>query len=255
MLINNKVVWLYPKVSTIIADWPEATTFCLTYKLTNSNYPCYFCLVDKKNLASTKCFKHDLFLRNHENMRNYFENGDEIYDINIYKATIIDRMYHLDLGLFKHQINFTLDLLKEQYSASILDKIDYSSVTLENRSIIQATEDFYSKAWYSNVKVAMNSEVLLEYLLDDGICYGQIYLLLNVETTEESMLNLALIQWYDFKSTNDPYYYGCSRLKKTKLYNIIDIEAIKNHVHIIPCFDKSNDYLVISISSNKIKSV
>ena len=58
------------------------------------------------------------------------------------------------------------------------------------------------------------------------------------------MLNLTLIQWYDFKSTNDPYYYGCPRLKKTELYNIVDIEAIKNHVHIIPRFDKSNDYLV-----------
>jgi hypothetical protein len=33
-------------------------------------------------------------------------------------------MHHLDLGLFKYQINFTLDLLKEQYGASILDKID-----------------------------------------------------------------------------------------------------------------------------------
>ncbi|KAF0461432.1 hypothetical protein F8M41_000425 [Gigaspora margarita] len=82
----------------------------------------------------------------------------------------------------------------------------YSSVTLENGSIIRATEDFYSKAWYSNVKVAMNSEELLEYLSNDRICYGQ---------------------WYDFKSTNDPYYYECSRLKKTELYNIIDIEAIK----------------------------
>ena len=58
------------------------------------------------------------------------------------------------------------------------------------------------------------------------------------------MLNLVLIQQYNFKSTNDPYYYGCPRLKKTELYNIVDIEAIKNHVHIIPRFDKSNDYLV-----------
>ena len=33
-------------------------------------------------------------------------------------------MHHLDLRLFKYQINFTLDLLKEQYGASILDKID-----------------------------------------------------------------------------------------------------------------------------------
>lgn len=44
--------------------------------------------------------------------------------MNIYEATVIDRMHHLDLGLFKYQINFTCSLLKENYGASILDTID-----------------------------------------------------------------------------------------------------------------------------------
>ena len=38
LLLNSKDIWFYPKVSTIITDWPEAATFCLTYKLTNSKY-------------------------------------------------------------------------------------------------------------------------------------------------------------------------------------------------------------------------
>ncbi|KAF0526270.1 zn-finger domain-containing protein [Gigaspora margarita] len=46
------------------------------------------------------------------------------HDMNIYEATVIDRMHHLDLGLFKHQINFTCSLLKKKYGASILDTID-----------------------------------------------------------------------------------------------------------------------------------
>ena len=33
-------------------------------------------------------------------------------------------MHYLDLGLFKYQIKFTCDLLKEKYGASILDTID-----------------------------------------------------------------------------------------------------------------------------------
>ena len=57
------------------------------------------------------------------------------------------------------------------------------------------------------------------------------------------MDNLALIRWYDFKSTKNQYHYGCPRLKLTELYNIVN-EAIKNNVYIIPCFDKTNDYLV-----------
>ena len=58
------------------------------------------------------------------------------------------------------------------------------------------------------------------------------------------MDNLALIRWYDFKSKRNQYYYGCPRLKLTELYNIVNVEAIKNNVHIIPHFDKTNDYLV-----------
>ena len=76
LLINNKYVWLFPKVSTIIADWPEAATFCLTYKSTNSNYPCHFCLVNRNDLANTSISKHDLVLRNHENMQNYFDKNE-----------------------------------------------------------------------------------------------------------------------------------------------------------------------------------
>ena len=55
----------------------------------------------------------------------------------------------------------------------------YSSITLENGSIIRATDNFYGKAWYSNVSVAMNSEELFEYLSDQGICYGQVFLYFN----------------------------------------------------------------------------
>ena len=55
----------------------------------------------------------------------------------------------------------------------------YSSITLENGSIIRATDNFYGKAWYSNVSVAMNSEELFEYLSDQGICYGQVLLYFN----------------------------------------------------------------------------
>jgi hypothetical protein len=72
LLINNKYIWFFPKISTIIADWPEAATFCLTYKSASSNYPCHFCLVERDNLANAKLSKNDLELRNHENMQFYY---------------------------------------------------------------------------------------------------------------------------------------------------------------------------------------
>lgn len=44
--------------------------------------------------------------------------------MNIYEATVPDRMHHLDLGLFQYQIEFTRELLKEFRSNSLLDKMD-----------------------------------------------------------------------------------------------------------------------------------
>ena len=59
-----------------------------------------------------------------------------------------------------------------------------------------------------------------------------------------NLLNLALIQWYDFKYQNRPYLYECSRLKLTEIYNFIDIESIQDIVHIIPRFNSNNEYFV-----------
>ena len=56
-------------------------------------------------------------------------------------------------------------------------------------------------------------------------------------------LNLALIQWYDFKKSN-PYCYGCPRLKLINHFNFIDIEAIEDIVHIVPRFNSNNEYFV-----------
>ncbi|CAB4376815.1 unnamed protein product [Rhizophagus irregularis] len=78
LLINNESIWFYPRISVIIADWPEAATFCLTYKAFNSNFPCHF---------------------------------------------LPDRMHHLDLGLFRYQIEYTRELLKSQ-KHSLINIID-----------------------------------------------------------------------------------------------------------------------------------
>ncbi|KAF0408599.1 zn-finger domain-containing protein [Gigaspora margarita] len=77
LLFNNKFIWFYPKISTIIADWPEAATFCLTYKSTKSKYSCHFCLVKRDNLTNTNLNKKDMELRNHENMQYYYNSNEE----------------------------------------------------------------------------------------------------------------------------------------------------------------------------------
>ena len=46
-------------------------------------------------------------------------------NINIYTATVADRMHHLDLGLFHYQIDFTRKLIKAQHRDSLLDEMDH----------------------------------------------------------------------------------------------------------------------------------
>ena len=61
---------------------------------------------------------------------------------------------------------------------------------------------------------------------------------------KSSPLPLALVQWYNFKSKNTPLVYGCPWLKLSKLYNFIEIEAIEDIIHVVPRFDKTNQYFV-----------
>jgi len=53
--------------------------------------------------------------------------------INIYEATVPDRIYHLDLGLFHYQIDYTRVLLKNQYGNSLVDEVDRTSGNLIGR--------------------------------------------------------------------------------------------------------------------------
>jgi hypothetical protein len=72
--INNENIWFFPRISTVIGDWPEACTFSLTYKAPNSNYPCHFCITHKDDLLNTR--KDEVIIRNKENMQEYFNNGN-----------------------------------------------------------------------------------------------------------------------------------------------------------------------------------
>ncbi len=75
LTLNNKTIWFYPRVSVVIADWPEAAMYCLTYKSSMSNYPCHFCLVKRDNLADLNLQINDMIPRTHDNMQQYYNQG------------------------------------------------------------------------------------------------------------------------------------------------------------------------------------
>ena len=121
----------------------------------------------------------------------------------------------------------------------------YGSVILENGAIMRTMNKFHGKPWFSNVTIAMNSEELDEYITDEGLCYRQVILIMKInKELRSNSKNIALIEWYDFKSEVNPYLYRCSHIKLTKIFNIVDIEAIQDTIHIIPRFDKKNEFFV-----------
>ncbi|RHZ60532.1 hypothetical protein Glove_352g9 [Diversispora epigaea] len=136
--LNNSIFWCFPRISMIISDWPEVCTFALTYKSTKSNYPCHFCLVSKEDLSNINLNSNQIEPRSHNNMKLYYKNNTgknvsienvrnffwSVPNINIYAATVPDRMHHLDLGLFQHQLNFTKILINKQCGKSFIDKMN-----------------------------------------------------------------------------------------------------------------------------------
>ena len=49
----------------------------------------------------------------------------------------------------------------------------YGSVTLEDGSIMRATNSFHSSPWFSDIAILMDSEESDDYLSDQGLCYRQ----------------------------------------------------------------------------------
>ncbi|RHZ51432.1 hypothetical protein Glove_478g113 [Diversispora epigaea] len=80
-----------------------------------------------------------MVLRNKENMLQYYNNGTtekaslepvfnyfwNIPNINVYIATVPDRMHPLDLSLYRYQIEFTKKLLFEAEGRSLVDKMNW----------------------------------------------------------------------------------------------------------------------------------
>ena len=75
--LNGETFWFFPRISVVISDWPEAATFCLTYKSSMSTYPCHFCLVKRDNLANINLSEQQTELRTHNNMIQYLDQNLE----------------------------------------------------------------------------------------------------------------------------------------------------------------------------------
>ncbi|CAG8751319.1 16176_t:CDS:2, partial [Funneliformis mosseae] len=91
-----------------------------------------------------------------ENISNFFW---DLPNINIYSATVPDRMHHLDLGLFNYQIIYTRELLKQQHGNHLVDEIDQNTKNVENfitnkdlAKVYEQWNDMYKISRYETFK-------------------------------------------------------------------------------------------------------
>jgi Plavaka transposase len=87
LTLDSRSICFYPRISIIISDWPEAATYCLTYKSAMSNFPCHFCLVARDNLADIHLSMDEMKLRTHDNMSSFFKQSLE-------KSVSIENVYN-----------------------------------------------------------------------------------------------------------------------------------------------------------------
>ncbi|RHZ81509.1 hypothetical protein Glove_120g85 [Diversispora epigaea] len=213
--INNRIIWFFLKISTIIGDWPEACTYSLTYKSASSNFPCHFCLVQKNDLIDTIL----------EPVENYFWN---ILNLNIYAATVPDRMHHLDLGLYHYQIEFTKGILERSSIDKMNERIEtiprYPGLKIFSKglqSIARLTASEHRDLM--KVIVFVVDGLLSNDLSEVYVKWNEMYILSRLEIFKESDLEKfqkAINEWIDlfvilFRKKSD------SKMKFPKFYSWI----------------------------------
>ncbi|RHZ70967.1 hypothetical protein Glove_264g59 [Diversispora epigaea] len=129
-----------------------------------------------------------------ENVRNFFWS---VPNINIYATTVPDKMHHLDLGLFQHQLNFTKILINKQCGKSFIDKMNnrvklIPPIKIKNHELY---EDSRSPNFIKNNKI---TEVYLKW--------NKMYLLSRKENYEESD--------FQFPKLHSWVFYICSSIRK-----------------------------------------
>ena len=127
-------------------------------------------------LFETKLTEADVYFREKMNDPNVNENMVKGFD------------------KFLGYLDIFLDDILETDNIEEYNIITYGTVTLENGSIIRATNKYHNKPWFSDVAISMDSDESSDYQSDEGLCYGKILLMAKIEIEKRPPLNLALVR-------------------------------------------------------------
>jgi len=122
----------------------------------------------------------------------------------------------------------------------------YANIT-SSGDYIRAKSLYYNEPAFSDVSINMSEEESEDYNTDEGACFGKVLMLINVKFENSSSVDLALIQWYDFRYKNDLrrlYKYDCPLLQITNTYNVMPIESIIELVQVVQRAEHHDEYFV-----------
>jgi len=105
--------------------------------------------------------------------------GFSICDANAFfneNRNSVDNKMWIGFSKFLTCLNSYLDLFDFTIDLTGETRVNiYGSVTLEDESIMRATNSFHNSGpWFSDIAISMDSEESDDYLSDLGLCYGQV---------------------------------------------------------------------------------
>jgi hypothetical protein len=141
--------------------------------------------------------------------------------MNIYQATVPDRMHYLNLGLFHYQIKYTRELLKNQHSNSLVDEIDHRLAAIPRFSGLKIfTNGLQSIARLTADEYRSLMKVMV-FVVDN--LYEE-----NTKDVENFIKNKDLTQLYE--TWND--MYAISRYEMFKESDLNKFKVCNNYINI-----------------------
>ncbi|PKY55433.1 hypothetical protein RhiirA4_427506 [Rhizophagus irregularis] len=152
IVTDNQIIWSFPFLSEFIGDLPEDASLTLTYNSSRCKRPCHICTITIDELNNTTLSQNEIELRTPENMQFILnQNLSHEYSIhpiqnifwkfrmlNIYSATVPDRMHHCDLGLFNYQVNFAQDYIRIYCGQEGIDEFNQRLATIPRFSELKS---------------------------------------------------------------------------------------------------------------------
>ncbi|GET59973.1 hypothetical protein GLOIN_2v1776597 [Rhizophagus irregularis DAOM 181602=DAOM 197198] len=259
--INGQVITFAARISFFLADMLEADDITATYKGARCKMPCHTCMVLQSDLNNMSLKLENVPHRTHENMKQVINDGQgkeysvhsvensfwKFPNLNIYEACVPDRMHHIDLGLFKYQLEFTQDILKAVGGTELQKKFDdrlrqiprFPGLKLLHKlghlNVLTASDyrNIMKIALFALDEIFEGNEITCKELCELYAKFSKMYIMSRKEMYTEEDLKIfesAIIDWcIDFKKIFSPLSTTDCNFPKLHSWRYHAVPAIRKY--------------------------